>query len=306
MAVKTAERGDGATLIEGVRLTHPTKTLFTGQGISKLELAEYYRAVADRILPHLARRPLSLVRCPDGEQKSCFYQKHLGRSAPAALGSIVIVERNGPATYSVVDDLAGLIGLVQVGVLEIHPWGSRAEELERPDRIIFDLDPDPALAWQRVVEAAVAVREDLAAMGFQSFVKTTGGKGLHVVVPVAPRHDWDEIKAFARAFAAAMVDEAPDRYTLNPLKKERTGKIFIDYLRNERGATAIAPYSTRARPDAPVAMPLAWGEISAATRPEVTLRTAGAVLARRQSDPWADIDQIEQRITAAARKALKL
>jgi bifunctional non-homologous end joining protein LigD len=299
-----ARKRDEAISVEGVRLTHPDKVLFADQGITKSGLVAYYRSVASRMLPHVAGRPLSLVRCPEGQAKTCFYQKHLGRTAPAALGHVEIVEREGPAVYSIVNDLAGLVGLVQIGILEIHPWGSRADDVERPDRLIFDLDPAPELPWQRVAEAAAAVRDDLAAMGFQSFLKTTGGKGLHVVVPIARRHDWPEVKEFARAFAEAMVDEAPGLYTLNMLKKERVGKIFLDYLRNDRGATAIAPYSTRARSGAPVAAPLAWGELTSAARPEFTVTTMPGRLAALAVDPWADIEKIKQRISPAARKAL--
>ncbi|HZS81506.1 MAG TPA: non-homologous end-joining DNA ligase [Stellaceae bacterium] len=305
MAGRSAEAADGSIIVAEVRLTHPDKLLYPEQGISKRRLAEYYESVGAWILPHIAGRPLSLVRCPAGQEKACFYQKHLGPAAPPAIRHVSIREREGPAAYSLVEDLPGLVALVQIGVLEIHPWGARAADVEHPDRLIFDLDPDPALPWSRVVEAAFAVRDDLAALGFQSFPKTTGGKGLHVVAPIAPKHGWEEVKLFARAFAAAMVDEAPRRYTINPLKKERVGRIFIDYLRNERGATAIAPYSTRARPEAPIAAPLAWSELSAGTKPALTLATIGARLARG-ADPWADMNEIEQQITPAARKGLGL
>jgi bifunctional non-homologous end joining protein LigD len=306
MATSPSSSRDDATSLAGVRLTHPDRVLFPGQGVTKAKLAEYYGSIAPWILPHLAGRPLSLVRCPAGQAEGCFYQKHLGRVAPTALGHIEIVERNGPALYSVVNDLAGLIGMVQIGVLEIHPWGSRQDDIERPDRLIFDLDPDPALPWQRVVEAAIAVRDDLAAMGFQSFPKTTGGKGLHVIIPIARRHGWGEAKEFARAFAMAMVDEAPALYTADMSKKERGGKIFIDYLRNDRGATAVAPYSTRARPGAPVATPLSWAELLDGRQPELTLSTLPERLARLSADPWADIDEIEQLITPLAKKALHI
>lgn len=304
MTADSAGRRDDAIVVEGVRLSHPERPLYGEQGITKSALAAYYRAVAPWILRHLAGRPLSLVRCPAGQQSTCFYQKHLGRAAPPAIGQVEIRERQGTAAHSIVADVAGLVGLVQIGVLEIHPWGSRVTDLDRPDRLIFDLDPDPALPWTRVVEAAVAMRDDLSALGFQSFAKTTGGKGLHLVVPLAPREDWDAAKRFARAFAAAMVDEAPGRYTINPLKAARQGRIFLDYLRNERGATAIAPYSTRALPGAPVATPLAWSEVTGPTRPNYTLATIRQRLDRLAADPWADIEEIEQRITPAARKAL--
>jgi bifunctional non-homologous end joining protein LigD len=299
--------GTAALEIEGVRLTSPEKVLYPEQGITKRALAEYYVALADRVLPHLARRALSLVRCPAGSAEACFFQKHVGSGVPAEVHRAEIPDGVGTAdhpagtsTYLWVDDRKGLVALAQMGVLEIHPWGSTIDRLETPDRLVFDLDPAPGLGWDAVIEAARAVRDRLAALGLSSFLKTTGGKGLHVVVPVAPRRDWNVVKAFARAVAAGMAEGAPERFTINMAKKARTGRIFLDYLRNGRGATAIGPYSTRARSGATVSMPLAWRELSARLDPQdFTILTVPKLLARRRTDPWAEIDATPQELGEA-------
>ncbi len=231
----------------GVRLTSPDKVLYPEQGITKLELADYYRRIAKWIMPHIANRPLVLVRCPEGRHKECFFQKHPGAGTPPALRLIPIREKSKTEPYVVVDDVAGLISLAQIGALEIHAWGSRADQLERPDRLIFDLDPDPTVPWRQVVESARQVREFLRQLRLESFVKTTGGKGLHLVTPIQRRHEWEEAEAFCKRVADAIARADPERYTANMSKAVRPGKIFVDYLRNGRGATAIVPYSPRAR-----------------------------------------------------------
>jgi bifunctional non-homologous end joining protein LigD len=297
----------GSETVAGVTLTHPDRVLFAEQGLTKRDLAAYYLAVADAMLPHLAGRPLSLVRCPDGHGKTCFYQKHPGNAAPPALRRIEISEGSGTNEYVVVDDAAGLVALVQMGVLEIHPWGSREKDLERPDRIIFDFDPAPDLDWARVVAAAAEMRERLQALGLESFLKTTGGKGLHVVAPIAPRDEWPEVKAFTKAVASAMERDTPGAYTTVMSKRERRGKIFIDYLRNDRGATAIAPFSTRARHGAPVAMPVPWTALTPKLKPsEFTVLTVPKRLKARRTDPWAEIEKLRQGITAKAKAAVGL
>jgi bifunctional non-homologous end joining protein LigD len=301
-----------AAEILGIRLSSPEKILYPEQGITKRALAEYYVALADWVLPHLAGRPLSLVRCPAGAKKACFFQKHVGSGVPPELRRVEIPDgvgtashETGTSTYLCVDDAMGLVALAQMGVLEVHPWGSTVERLETPDRLIFDLDPDPAVAWRGVVDAAFRVRDALAALGLQSFVKTTGGKGLHVTVPVAPSLDWDVVKRLTRGFAERLVAEAPELFTLNMLKKQRTGRIFLDYLRNGRGATAIAPYSTRARAGATVATPLAWDELATLADPAAfTLETVPARLAGLAADPWREMRGLRQRISAGMRKEL--
>jgi bifunctional non-homologous end joining protein LigD len=216
--------------------------LYPELGARKIDVANYYAQVADWILPHLAERPLSLLRCPEGRQGDCFFQKHAMAGLPDVVGRVQIQEKGKTASHLVVKNLAGLIVLVQFGVLEFHLWGSRADDIERPDRLVFDLDPGEDVAWKEMIAAARAMRGALADLGLESFVKTTGGKGLHVVAPIRRHDTWDEVKPFCRAVAQRFAAEAPERYTTNMSKAARPGKIFIDYLRNDRGATAIAPY----------------------------------------------------------------
>jgi bifunctional non-homologous end joining protein LigD len=289
----------------GVRLTSPDKVLYPGQGITKLDLAEYYHSIADWVLPHVADRPLVLVRCPEGRDDECFYQKHPAIGTPKNLRQIPVREKTRMEKYVVVDDIDGVISLVQIGALEIHVWGSRADNIERPDRLIFDLDPDPAVAWPRVVESARQIRDFLSELGLTSFVKTTGGKGLHLVVPIERRHDWDEAKEFCRRVAEVIVEADSTRYTSNMSKAKRTDKIFIDYLRNGRGSTAVAAYSTRAKPGAPVSVPLSWDELKPAIRSDrFNVRNLGQRLAKLSRDPWEGLDGTAQTLTKAAKKAL--
>lgn len=294
-------------LFAGVRLTSPEKVLYPEQGITKLELATYYASIADWILPHLAHRPLVLVRCPEGRASECFYQKHPVRGTPESLRQIPIAEKTSTKNYVVVDDIDGLISLAQIGTLEIHAWGSREDRLEQPDRLIFDLDPDPSVPWPRVVDSARQVRGFLDELGLRSFLKTTGGKGLHLVVPVARRHDWDEVKEFCKNVAELIVRADPGRYTANMSKAARVNKIYLDYLRNGRGATAIAPYSTRARPDAPVSTPLDWDELSPRIRSDrFTVKNLAARLASLDHDPWDEIAKTRQSLTGPMKRVEEL
>jgi bifunctional non-homologous end joining protein LigD len=297
---------DGPVEVAGVRLTHPDRVLYRDQAITKLGLARYYEAVADWMVPHVADRPLSLVRCPEGDRGACFYQKHAAPGVPKQVKRVRIREGGGrSASYLYVDDLPGLIALAQIGVLEVHPWGTRVERLERPDRLVLDLDPAPDLPWPRVVEAAEEARAFLQELGLVSFVKTTGGKGLHVVVPLRPEASWDALRALGEGIGAEMTRRAPARYTINPLKAARRGRIFIDYLRNVRGATAVAAYSPRAKRGAPVSTPLAWSELSAKTRPEAfTVETVPKRLATLRRDPWAEFFSVDQAITSRTATAL--
>jgi bifunctional non-homologous end joining protein LigD len=289
----------------GVRLTHPEKVLYPDQRITKRDLAEYYAQVADWMLPHVIDRPLAIVRCPAGSSKPCFFQKHPGEGASSRLRQINISQDGTPEYHLAIDDLGGLISLVQMGVLEIHVWGARAGQLEKPDRLIFDLDPDPAVDWPQVIIAAREVRRFLEELGLTCFLKTTGGKGLHIVVPVLARTEWDDAKAFCRAVADSMVRAAPDRFVATMSKAARKGKIFIDYLRNSRGATAVAPFSTRAKPGATVSAPIAWDELTASMQSDhFTIENLPARLSKLKQDPWADIAKIKQSITAAMIKRL--
>jgi bifunctional non-homologous end joining protein LigD len=277
------------------RLTHPDRVLFKDQGLTKQALAAYYVAIARHMLPHIADRPLSLVRCPGGTSQKCFYQKHAAAGMSEAIRRIRV--KAGEEDYLIVDDVRGLVELVQFGTLEIHPWGSRGKDIHHPDRLIFDLDPDPSVPWESVVAAAHEVRGLLNEIGLKSFPKTTGGKGLHVVVPIEPGPDWAAAKEFTRQLAEVLATRNPERYTTNMAKKVRKGRIFIDYLRNDFGATAIAPYSTRARDGAPVSVPLAWSEVTPELDPAAF--SIDAVLARvkrQRRDPWAELLKIRQRL----------
>jgi bifunctional non-homologous end joining protein LigD len=280
--------------LAGVTLTHPDRLLWD-EGVTKQALAEFYAEIADRILPHVTGRVLSVVRAPSGGQANSFYAKHRW----AGLRHVREVDVGEKAPMIVIDDLAGLINLVQGGVVEIHPWGSGADDLERPDRLVFDLDPGEDVSWSEVVAAAREMRAELQARGLESFVKTSGGKGLHVVVPVAPRAGWDEAKAFTQAVAEQMSRAHPDRYVAIMSKRARRGRIFIDWVRNGRGATAVAAYSTRARPQAPVSTPLGWDELSEALLGDhFTVANLRERLDFLKRDPWEGFFKLRQRIQA--------
>ncbi len=297
-----ASDADGQ-IFAGIRLTHPEKILYPDVGVTKLELAQYLQSVAGRILPYLQHRPLVIVRCPDGQGQACFYQKHPGIGTPSNLRQISIAEKKKTERYLVVDDAEGLIALAQIAALELHAWGSREDKLEQPDRLIFDLDPAPEVPWKRVVDGARQVREFLQDLGLESFVKTTGGKGLHLVVPIDRRHNWDEAKEFCKTVAEAIERAAPGKYTSNMSKAARTDKIFIDYLRNGRGATAIVPYSMRARENATVSVPLAWKELSPKLHSDqFTIRNVLRRLKSLAHDPWSEFGSTRQTLTGPIRK----
>jgi bifunctional non-homologous end joining protein LigD len=284
--------------LNGMKLTHPAKILYPDMGITKQDLVTYYAEVSPWMLPHVLNRPLSLVRCPEGEGGTCFYQKHAAAGTPAALQRCMIKEKNKLEPYLVIQSLAGLLSLVQIGVLEIHIWGATLDDIEKPDRLVFDLDPDPSVPWPEVVAAAKEVRARLRSLGLESFAKTSGGKGLHVVVPVKRSVEWPVAKRFCRAIASQMAADAPSRYTTNMSKAERHGRIYVDYLRNDRGATAIAPYSTRSRPGAAVATPIHWREVSAKIRADrFNVGNVPARLAAMKSDPWQEMLSVRQSLT---------
>ena len=280
-------------------LTHPDRVLYDAQGVTKLGLAEYYAEVAALMLPHVRERPLSLVRCPGGTAGACFYQKSVPQGTPDAVYEVHNAARGKKETYPAIRDLDGLIGLTQMGTLEIHIWGCKAAKIMTPDRIVFDVDPDEGMPWEKVIAAAREIRDRLRGIGLESFLKTTGGKGLHVAAPIAPKHAWDTVKAFTKAVATAMMRDSPDRYVVTVSKKARKGKIFIDYLRNGYGATFVAPYSPRARPSAPISMPLAWKELTPSLRSDhFRLENAGARPRASRQDPWRDMLKVRQSITA--------
>jgi bifunctional non-homologous end joining protein LigD len=296
---------DGAATVAGVRITHAERVVYPEPGLSKLAVAEYCAAAGDAMLAHVARRPLSLVRCPEGLAGQHFYQKHPWAGISPDIKRVPLEEDGKTETFVMIEDVAGLLGLAQMGVLEIHPWGSTVDDPERPDRLIFDLDPDEALGWERVVAGAREVRGVIEAMGLASFAKTTGGKGLHVVVPIKPSLDWETAKAFTRAVVERIAEAAPQHYTATMSKTARRGRIFIDYLRNARGSTAVGAYSMRARAHATVSTPLTWTEVEAGVRPDrFTIETVPQRLAEG-SDPWPDFSAAtRQTISAALRRKL--
>ena len=291
----------------GVRLTTPDKVFYPEDGITKLELANYYKSIAEWILPHLANRPAVLVRCPDGRDKVCFFQKHPVQGTPETLRRIPVREKTKTEQYVVVEDVAGLISLAQIGALKIHAWGSRADKLEKPDRLTFDLDPDARVSWSTVVHSAQQLRQFLEELGLRTFVKTTGGKGLHVVVPIERRHNWKDAKAFCKSIADAIVTADPTHFTATMSKAARVGKIFIDYLRNDRGSTAVVPYSPRARPGAPISTPLTWKELSVDTlSTRYNLRNIGRRLSSLKRDPWEEMASVRQGLTGPIEKLREL
>ena len=279
-----------------VRLTHPDRVLWPDAGVTKQGLADFYAEIWGWIAPHIINRPLALVRCPEGVEEACFFQKH----AWSGIGEDVVRARDleGGEELLAIKDVKGLLSLVQASVLEIHVWGCKLDNIEKPDGITFDLDPDTAVGWPEVVSAAREVRDRLAGMGFESFLKTTGGKGLHVYAPLKPHADWTAVKGFAHAVAKAMSKDSPRKYLAMASKKARSGRIFVDYLRNGRGATAVAAYSTRARAGAPVSVPLAWEELGTDIRSDRF--TVSNLLHRlsRASDPWRDVRKAARRLAA--------
>lgn len=300
-----ASAARGPVIIAGIPISNPGKILYPEQGVSKRALAEYYERVGERILPFIARRPLTIVRCPHGRGQKCFYQKHLNESVPSPVRGIPVPEKEGEGLYLVIDDLPGLITLVQLGAMEFHPWGSREDKLEYPDMVTFDLDPGPEVAWEDVIFCAGRLRERLADLGLQSFVKTSGGKGLHVVLPLVPSVDWDVVKEFTRAIAEEIARKEPGRYVTTMTKAHRKGKIFIDFFRNSRGSTSVAPYSSRAKHGAPVSAPLGWNELSPDVGPaDLTIENVPARLGKLKKDPWAEFFSIRQSITKAVRREL--
>jgi bifunctional non-homologous end joining protein LigD len=290
---KTMRQGPSDNM--GAHLTHPDRILWEGEGVTKQGLVEFYTDIAEWILPHVAGRPLSLLRCPRGTGAKCFFAKHPWQRLDA---SVRRVDTGDKEPMLAIDDLKGLVSLVQAGVVEIHPWGATVDKLGGPDRLTIDLDPGEDVPWAVVIEAARDVRDRFAALGLQSFVKTSGGKGLHVVVPVESDANWGAAKTFTKTIAEKMTEERPDRYVATISKRTRRGRIYIDYLRNDRGASAVAAYSTRAFPRAPVSTPIHWDELSPGLRSDHF--TVGNLLHRLASlkvDPWLGFFNVRQRLT---------
>jgi len=302
---KTAKASD--VTFGTVTLTSPDKVMYPEIGFTKLDIARYYESVASVMLPDVAKRPISLVRCPEGVDGERFFQRHAMKGMNDAIKQIAIPGGETKKPYLYIENEDGLFALAQIGTLEVHDWGVSLKAIDKPDRLVFDLDPDEDLDFAVLRAAAQEVRDFLADLGLKSFLKATGGKGLHVVAPLTPKAGWDEVKDFAKAIADALVTARPDRYTANPLKRTRVGKIFVDYLRNQRGSSAICNYSTRARTGAPVATPLRWDELKRIdSGAPYTVKTLPARLKRLKSDPWEGYASTRQSITVKAKKALGL
>lgn len=277
---------------QGVRISHPDRVVDAKSGLTKGELAEYHDLVSPLLMPYARNRPLALVRCPQGDAHGCFFQKHkmpgLGKSVKQARVA------NHPILYT--QTPAGIMELVQFNAIELHGWGATMADTLRPDWLVIDLDPDASLPFSAVVDAALEVRDALAGVGIRTFVKTTGGRGLHVVLPIEPTVKFDAAKELTRGIAEALAANAPERYVAKMTKAKRVGKIFVDYLRNGQGATAVLPYSPRARPGAPIAMPIAWKDLRRIDPQEFTVRSAKDWLKKRRRDPWAEFFEISQRL----------
>jgi bifunctional non-homologous end joining protein LigD len=288
-------------------LTHPQKVLDEESGVTKQILAEYYLAVAEHMLSHIAERPLSVVRCPEGVGKPCFFQKHVGLGLPEGIDSIPVASRRtgNRENFLTLSTPEGLVGMAQMGVLEIHPWGSRNNSLDKPDRIVFDLDPDAAIDWKTLGASALELRARLNELGLESFLKSTGGKGLHVVVPIQPEHEWLVVKNFAHAVTLGLEKNNPDLYVTKMTKAIRKDHIYLDYLRNDREATSVAPFSPRARSGAPVAMPLEWKELRSETRPVFRVTDFAKWKRRLQRDPWKEMETVNQHLTDQVLRAVE-
>jgi bifunctional non-homologous end joining protein LigD len=298
-AKRVAMRGSssatgGAEEIGGVRVTHPDKVLFKAQDVTKRELIEHYLSVAEWMLPHIADRPISLVRCPSGSGGECFYQKHASEGFPEMFKAVRIREKSGTDDYLYITDRQGLVAAVQMGVLELHVWQCHVDDVEKPDRLVFDLDPDVGLDFIHVREAARHMRGLLEELGLKSFALVTGGKGVHVIAPLQRRHSWEEHRDFAEALARMMADQHPDRYVATMSKAKRRSRIFVDYLRNTRGATAICPFSTRARPGAYVAMPVSWEKLARLDNAHPVRVGEAARAMSRGGDPWPGYFKLRQ------------
>jgi bifunctional non-homologous end joining protein LigD len=298
--------GRNENLVHGIKITHPSRIVYPGLSFTKLDLAHYYDGVAQLILPHIAGRPLTLVRCPDGVEKECFYQRHLAMGASPGEVKTVKRERSSKGYYIYIDSHNALITLIQNGAVELHTWGARVPEVQQPDRITLDLDPDEDLPWAKLVRATQMTRTIVEALKLRSFLKTTGGKGLHVVLPITPKLSWPEVKEFSGLIAQFLVRAEPSLFTAKVAKERRENKVFVDYLRNSETASAVCAFSARARPGAGVSTPLAWEELSHKDdlRGRHTVQTVPQRLATLKQDPWAEYPGTKQGIAPAMWRAL--
>jgi len=305
LTMAMARQAGAPTTVRGVRISNPDRVMYDAPRLTKLDVVRYYDRIAPAMMPHVEGRPLTLVRCGEGIHGECFYMKHSKVWAPPALTRVKIKEKTKIGDYLVIETPEALVSLGQMDILEIHTWNTRYKKVDCPDRIVLDLDPGPNVAWAAVVGAARAVRDLLHALDLESFVKTTGGKGIHVVVPIAPKEDWSVCLDFARAAAEALTRHDPVLFTTTFAKRGREKQILIDYMRNNRTNTSVAAFSTRARPGAPVSMPLSWTELTPRLDPALfTVETAPARVGRQPKDPWAQYFTLRQRLSKKAVAAL--
>ncbi len=284
---------NGPLVLEGVTITNPGKVLYKESGVTKGDVARYYHAVADRMLPYMEKRILSAVRCPSGIERACFYKKHPANDSPGVV-KIPVASDDKTEEYFYIEDVRGLMTEVQMNTLEFHAWGSRVEALEKPDLMVFDLDPDVGMDLERIRQGVRDLKSILDQLSITSFLKTSGGKGYHVVIPFRAKTTWENFHTFAQNTAKTMEAMWPDRYTSNVRKNQRNNRIFIDWMRNGRGATSIAPYSVRAREGAPVSLPIRWNELNSVTPNGIGM--ADAIARLRRKDPWADFFTIKQQL----------
>jgi bifunctional non-homologous end joining protein LigD len=292
--------------VRGIRISNADRVMFERPRLTKLDLVRYYDRVANAMLPHVEGRPLTLVRCGHGVPAGCTYMKHSKVWAPPELTRIKIREKTKIGDYLVIESLEAIVALAQMDIVEIHTWNTRKEKIEHPDRVVLDLDPGEEVTWSAMIAAARLVRDLLHTLDLECFLKTTGGKGLHVVAPLQPREDWEVCLAFARAVAGALTRHDPALFTLTYGKRGRERQILVDYLRNNRTNTSVAAFSTRARDGAPVSVPIAWNELTERLRPaELTVTTVPTRLEGQRKDPWADYFRIRQRFSTKAIAALE-
>jgi len=293
-----------APIVAGIRISHPDRPIYPELGVSKLDLVRYYEEIGEWIVPHVRGRPLTLVHCPSGVGGACMYMKHAKAWGPTALRRVRIQEKTKVGEYLVADSVSAVIALAQMGIVEIHTWNSTDDEIERPNRIVWDLDPGPQIAWKQIADAALLLRDVLTAIKLKAWVKTTGGRGVHVVVPIAAKRDWSECLEFSRDVSESLVNSNPGLFTTTFKKLGRERKILIDYMRNNRTNTSISAYSSRARPGAHVSTPIDWSELDT-TPDRWTLSTVRQRLRRLRKDPWAGYWTARQQISTASMEALR-
>jgi bifunctional non-homologous end joining protein LigD len=304
-AVKPRLIGDRE--LAAIHLTNPEREIFSGSGVTKLDVALYYARVGDWLLPELLRRPVTVVRCPTGELKDCFYQRHAFAGLPPGVQTVDLADEEGRAAFISVTEPRGYLGLTQFGAIEFHLWGCRIDDPEHPDRLIIDLDPDESLPWARVCDGAEILRRRLEGMGFRPFLRTTGGKGLHLVMALEGGHDWTLVKGFSEAFSKTVAGEHPGLFTAISNKERRKGRIYLDYVRNARGASAVASYSLRARPGFPVATPIAWEELRKLSGGNAFNRlNLHRRLETLAADPWDELGSSAVKITPEMRREVGL